>query len=225
MGKNHDKDLPVFEKKHDHHHHRKHALKRCLGGLGALLLTALILLGLAALIIWLVLRPIHKPTWAVEDVQVITLNVQNQSGGSRRLQTYNTSPLMNADLFFTLKATNPNKKMDVIYDKIDVSAAYATAAFGQTSIPPFTQGKANSTTVKTELKAMSVVVTPNLGSALQGDINSDSIIFQIYVDAKARMKIGSYKSFRYGVKATCQVSVTGPKSGRPGTMITKTCHT
>lgn len=222
MGKNHDKDLPVFEK--NHHHHRKHALKRCLGGIGALFLTALILLGLTALIIWLVLRPIHKPTWAVEDVQVITLNVQNQSGG-RRLQTYNTSPLMNADLFFTLQATNPNKKMDVIYDRIDVSAAYATAAFGQTSIPPFTQGKANSTTVKTELKAMSVVVTPNLGSALQADINSDSIVFQIYVDARARMKIGEYKSFLYGVKTTCEVSVTGPKSGRPGTMITKKCYT
>lgn len=135
-----------------------------------------------------------------------------------------TSYLLNADLVLTLRSNNRNKHMEIIYDRIEVRVAYATSVFSRASFLGFTQDKHNTTIVETEIKAMSVPVTYILANAIQGNIQSGRIDFEIHVDVRARVKIGDYKSFGFGRKTTCEVTTTTPTSGRVGQLITKKCH-
>lgn len=218
---------PIYDEKR---HRRKHAVKRFLILAGTILVVALILLGLITFITWLVLRPVHSPSWVVEDVQVLTLNIQSSSHRRRLMEVVGakqwglTSYLLNADLVLTLRSNNRNKHMEIIYDRIEVRVAYATSVFSRASFLGFTQDKHNTTIVETEIKAMSVPVTYILANAIQGNIQSGRIDFEIHVDVRARVKIGDYKSFGFGRKTTCEVTTTTPTSGRVGQLITKKCH-
>lgn len=207
---------------------RRHVLRRMLTLLGSFLVTLLIILGLITFIVWLVLRPIHSPAWEVEDVKVVTINIQ--STATRRLlaDTKNwgiTTYLLNADIVVKLKSCNFNKHMEVIYERIDMRVAYATAVFGGVALPGFRQAKSNVSFVGTEVKAMSVPVSFLIADALKSDIQSGSLDFEVYVDVRARVRIGDYRSFEFGVRTTCEVSTTTPTSSRPGQVMTKMCHT
>ena len=209
---------------------RRHAIRRMLVLAGLLLVILLIILGLITFIVWLVLRPIHSPSWEVDDVKVVTINVQSFTT-RRRLTDINaaknwgiTTFLLNADIVVALRACNRNRHMEVIYERIDMRVAYATAVFGRVMVPGFTQAKSNVTYVGTELKAMSVPVSFVLANALQSDIQSGGLDFAVSVDVRARVKIGGYKSLGFGVKTTCSVSTTTPSSNHPGQVMTKTCH-
>ncbi|KAG0629668.1 hypothetical protein M758_1G120900 [Ceratodon purpureus] len=215
---------------HEERQRRKHAIKRMVMAAVLLLVILLIVLGLITFIVWLVLRPIHSPSWEVDDVKVLTINIQS-SASRRRLadveSTKNwgiTTYLLNADIVVALRACNRNKHMEVIYDRVDIKVAYATAVFGRVMVPGFTQAKSNVTHVGTEVKAMSVPVSFVLANALQSDIQSGNLNFEVYVDVRARVKIGGYKSFGFGRKTMCEVCTTTPTSGRPGQVVTKKCH-
>lgn len=212
-------------------HRRKHALRRLLILAGSLLLLSLLLLGLIAFIVWLVLHPIHRPSWEVDDMKVITLNIQSTTTRRRLQETAQhhrdwgiTTFLLNADMVVSLQAANRNHHMEITYDRIDMRVAYATAVFGRAVFEPFTQGKKNCSTVGAEVKAMSVPVTFIIANALQGEIQRGSVELQVFVNVRARVRIGNYRSFGFGLKTVCDVSTTTPVDGRNGQLITKKCR-
>lgn len=230
-GKEGKEIVPVFyDYEKDQHQGKAHAIRRCFAILCFLLVIFVIMLGLAALITWLYLRPLHAPTWTVQNVQVPTLNLQFNRYGRRLSQTPNRNtvllnPLLNADIVFTLQAYNPNKRMKIIYDEISVYTSYANTAFGQDQIPVFLQGYQNTTTFITELKAQSVPVTTNLGTSLQNDILSDIVPLKLNVDARWRAKIGDYKSLHFWVHSSCEITVTAPNnSQQAGQLLTRNCY-
>lgn len=207
---------------------REDATRRMLIVAGALVMFLLIVLGLTAFIVWLVLRPIHSPVWEVDDVKVVTINIQKYSTRRLLAETKNwgiTTFLLNADIVVSLRACNRNRHMEIVYERIDMRVAYATAVFGGVMVPGFTQAKSNVTCVGAEVKAMSVPVSFLLANALQSDIQTGSLDFQILVNVRARVRIGGYKSFVFGRKTTCDVSTTTPSSGCPGQVVTRKCRT
>jgi len=78
--------------------------------------------------------------------------------------------------------------------------------------------------VGVEVKAMSVPVSFILANALQAEIQRGSVAVQAFVEVRARVRIGAYRSFGFGVKTVCDVSLTTPEKERAGELITKKCH-
>ncbi len=228
MAKKHHSEVQIDgTPEHYIKHRRRRILKACLASLCGLLVIFVLLLGLAALIVWLILRP-KSPSWSLRDVQVVTLNVQFYRSGRRLYSTgpqdtLLLNPQLNADLYFTIEAENANKKIKLVYDTINVYSSYADYRFGHTNVPPFLQGYRNTTLLHPELKAQSVPVAVNLGYALQNDIRNNKVLLQIQVDVKARVKIGSYKSFSFWVHTSCDIAVTAPGNGLPGKLLSAKC--
>lgn len=225
-------DPSYASRRHEHHH----ALRRVLLLVTSVLIAILVLLALTTFIVWLVLRPIHSPSWDLDSLKVITLNIKSYSTKRRLLSTLPsptpdptahwgiTTYLLNADIALALRANNPNHHMEITYDRIEVKVAYATAVIGHAMLEPFTQAKRNCTVLGAEVKAMSVPVGFVLGNALEGDVRSGCVGLQVWLEGRARVRIGSYRSFGFGVKTGCEVVVGVPQDGRVGEVVSKKCR-
>jgi hypothetical protein len=180
-----------------------------------------VILGITALILWLVLRP-QAPHYSVQQIQFQKFSVDADQHGSNQQQAMS---VLNADIQLTIEANNPNKHIGILYDSITTSASYDGNEFGNVVIPPFYQGHHNITDVTSQLKIVNYPLTQTVASSLRTDIANNSVPFRVRTSVKARVKIGSYKSFAFWVHVTCNLSFRPPTSSNPnGAVINKSCQ-
>jgi hypothetical protein len=192
-----------------------------LSSLCAFLVASIVILGITALILWLVLRP-QAPHYSVQQIQFQKFSVDADQQGSNQQQAMS---VLNADIQLTIEANNPNKHIGILYDSITTSASYNGNEFGNAVIPPFYQGHHNITEVTSQLKIVNYPLTQTVASSLRTDIANNSVPFRVRTSVKARVKIGSYKSFAFWVHVTCNLSFSPPTSSNPnGAVINKSCQ-
>ncbi len=174
------------------------------------LVCLIISVGIATLMIWLVLHP-HSPHFTIESVQVPTLQViQPPPAGSDKNQT---SALVDVDIIFSIEATNPNRKIRIYYEVINVYTLFSGTQIGQTTqVPAFIAGHQNTTFLVAEVKAQNFPVTPSVSTSLLSQIALNAISLQTHVDVKTKVKFGIYKSFSFWVHSHCDIIVTPPTS-------------
>ncbi|KAI3839842.1 hypothetical protein MKW98_010147 [Papaver atlanticum] len=97
-----------------------------------MILSALIALGILALIIWFTLRPINPLKIHVQDASLTPFNLTDNS-----ILFYN--------LAVALNIRNPNKKIGVYYEQIEARAFYDSQRFDSVTLTPFYQGHKNTT--------------------------------------------------------------------------------
>lgn len=204
-------------------HKKPRSRRRCGASLGccccsifatlcSLLFTVTLLLGLATLITWLILRPIHSPKFSVESLQVKTFNVTPQGS-------------LNADILYTVVANNLNGKIGWKYDVITMETSYGGRVFGLTSIPAFSQGHRNVTTVTSGFVIENYKFVPaSVGSTLATNVERGSVALHARASAKVRLKVGAITSFPVRVHVNCDFTVKPPTATAPGSVITKTCN-
>ncbi|CAK9201769.1 unnamed protein product [Sphagnum jensenii] len=192
-----------------------------LSSLCAFLVASIVILGITALILWLVLRP-QAPHYSLQQIQFQKFSVDADQQGSNQQQAMS---VLNADIQLTIEANNPNKHIGILYDSITTSASYDGNEVGNVVIPPFYQGHHNITDVKSQLKIVNYPLTQTVASSLRTDIANNSVPFRVRTSVKARVKIGSYKSFAFWVHVTCNLSFSPPTSSNPnGAVINKSCQ-
>ncbi|WZZ92055.1 hypothetical protein YC2023_120634 [Brassica napus] len=174
----------------------------CLGCCGCCILSVIfnivitiaILLGIAALIIWLIFRP-NAIKFHVADAKLTQFTL----GADNNLR-------YNLDLNFTIR--NPNRRIGVYYDQIEVRGYYGDQRFGNGNVAPFYQGHKNTTEVGSKLEGQGLVVL-NGGDRKDLDEDLKSGIYRI--DAKLRLRVrfkfGLIKSWRFKPKVRCDLKV------------------
>lgn len=195
----------------------------CFAWVCSILAIILILLGVAALVLYLVLEP-KAPQFSVTDATISTLNVTTQP-----ILASNASPgvsglYLNADVTFVVQAENPNKKIGIYYDAVDVTLFYEGAEIGTGSIPAFYQGHQSTTSLDLRMKGDDVLLTPSIGLALQNSLRSDggSIPLKARTIAQVRIKVGSWKSRDSKFEVDCDVQISNPAAGNPH-LLSKSC--
>ncbi|KAL3626949.1 hypothetical protein CASFOL_029162 [Castilleja foliolosa] len=179
----------MTEKECGHHEDHRRKLYR------HLLLTVLIFIPFILfiiLLIYLILRP-TKPHFVLQDATVYAFNLSAASN------------LLTTTLQVTLSARNPNDRIGIYYDRVDVYAAYHGQQITVPTLLPATyQGHKDVTVWSPFIYGMEVPVSPYTGAALNEDGIAGKVMVNIRVDAKIRWwRVGTFISGKYHLFVNC----------------------
>ena len=166
-----------------------------------------LIVAIIALIVYLVLRPTH-PRFFLQDATLRQLDLSNSS----------TSGVLSTALQVTVASRNPNDRVGVYYDRLDVYASYKYQQITlAASLPPVYQGHGDVDVWSPVLSGPDVPFAPYLGDALAKDVAAEYLILQVKIDGRVRWKVGSWISGHYHLFVTCPAFlVTAGGNGSPG---------
>ncbi|KAF7849894.1 hypothetical protein BT93_L0164 [Corymbia citriodora subsp. variegata] len=150
------------------------------------------------LLIYLLLHP-TKPRFSLQQAQIYQLNLS-------------TNPqLINSSIQLTLVATNPNTKVGIYYDGLQVYVAYKGQQITLHSpLPPFYQGYQDTNLLTASLMGTSI---PSAGK----------LAITVRANGKIRWKVGTWVSGNYPIIVNCVAVMdfgpaipTGPLSSKQG---------
>ncbi|KAG8089002.1 hypothetical protein GUJ93_ZPchr0011g27067 [Zizania palustris] len=171
----------------------------------AILFGLALIVAIIALIVYLVLRPTH-PRFFLQDATLRQLDLSNSSG------------LLSTSIQITVASRNPNDRVGVYYDRLDVYASYKYQQITlAASLPPVYQGHGDVDVWSPVLSGPNVPFAPYLSDALSQDCQSRYLILQVKIDGRVRWKVGSWISGHYHIFVTCPAFfITSGGNGAPG---------
>ena len=162
---------------------------------GACFLVFLFIILLIILLVWAILQP-TKPKFILQDATVYAFNVSSPN-------------LLTSSFQVTLTSRNPNDKVGVYYDKLDVYAVYRNQQITlRTQIPPTYQGHKDINVWSPFISGSSVPVSPYNAESLSQDQSSGAVMLLIKADGRVRWKVGSFISGRYHLYVRCPAYIT-----------------
>ncbi|KAL3715990.1 NDR1/HIN1-like protein 3 [Eucalyptus grandis] len=169
-----------------------------------LVLTVVVAVGLLALIFWLIFRP-NLVKFHVTDAELTQFN-------------FTATNTLSYDLKLNLTIRNPNRRIGIYYDSIEVRALYEGQRVASNYLTPFYQGHKNTTTLSTAFQGQQVV---QLSTSEQSDFNSEQTAGVYDIDMKlylrVRFKLGKIKTFRIKPRVKCGLKVPLSSSGSAAT--------
>ncbi|ESQ48879.1 hypothetical protein EUTSA_v10021416mg [Eutrema salsugineum] len=139
-----------------------------------ILIAVAVILGIAAFVLWLIFRP-NAVKFYVTDANLNRFSLDSNN---------NSNLHYDLDLNFTIR--NPNQRIGVYYDEIQVSGYYGDQRFGSVGISPFYQGHKNTTVIGTKIEGQNLMV---LGDGARADVKEDEKAGVYRIDAKLRMSV------------------------------------
>ncbi|KAG6714376.1 hypothetical protein I3843_05G183900 [Carya illinoinensis] len=162
------------------------------------------------LVIWLILRP-SKPDFSLREADIYQLNLSG-------------SHLLNSSLQLTLLSKNPNQKVGIYYDELQVYADYKGQQITTyTSLPPFYQGHQDSNLLTASLVGTWLPVAPSFGYEVGRDQTAGKLVLSLKVNGRLRWKVGTWVSGKYRFNVNCVAVMafgpaipTGPLTSKQG---------
>lgn len=152
------------------------------------LLTLIILVGVAVLIIWLAVKPKHL-IYTVEEASIHNFNIANDH--------------LNSTFDFVMRSYNPNTKVSVYYDKIDVGVDYDDQVLAYDVAQPFFQPHRSVSRLDVKLRAQSVALFPSVVKDLKLERSSGAVELSVRIKARIRFKVGIWKSSHRTLRILC----------------------
>lgn len=153
------------------------------------ILALIILVGIAVIIIWLVLKPKHLE-YSVENASIHNFNLTNSNH-------------LYANFDFTLRSYNPNSRVSLYYDSVEVSVRYEDQTLATSSVQPFLQPHKNVTRLYPKLTAQTVALYDPVPKDLRLERSSGDIELDVLVRARIRFKVGAWKSKHRVMRIFC----------------------
>ncbi|KAK7387199.1 hypothetical protein VNO78_27786 [Psophocarpus tetragonolobus] len=158
----------------------------------------LIFFGVATLIIFLGIKP-KNPTF---DIPNANLNA-----------VYFDSPeYFNGDFTLLANITNPNRKIDVRFESLDVELFFSDRVISTQSIQPFTQRRRESRLESLHFVSSLVFLPKDLGVNLEGQVQGNRVKYNVRGTFKVRVSMGFFH-LSYWLHSRCQIEMTGPPTG------------
>lgn len=176
-----------------------------IGTLGILIL----IVGIATLVVYLLVRPIRKPKFTIEGIEVREFNVTNRRAS-----------VLNAEMALKLEASNPNKKIGIAYDSIEMKVFYKGEKIGEGSIPGFYQGHKISTLLTIPIEGHNIALTSAAISTLQSNA---TVWMAAEVTTRASVKIGRWRSWRHTFLLQCSLHLSSSPHPGPLTVLSSSC--
>ncbi|CAA7396844.1 unnamed protein product [Spirodela intermedia] len=147
--------------------------------------------GFATLVLWLVLRP-NLPLFAISSASVSSFNV---SGGQQFSAKFNLS----------ISVRNPNRKMGILYDKIEARVLYQSETLSETSLAPFYLEKENSTVVPASFESVAKYLEANAcdGIARSRSSNGGVVVFRATFVSWVRFRSGTWTTRKHLLRVFC----------------------
>ncbi|OIW08469.1 hypothetical protein TanjilG_03145 [Lupinus angustifolius] len=202
--------MSVKECGHHGDEERSALLRRIFGVIVVLIVLILFIIFL----IWIILRP-TKPTFMLQDATVFAFNLSST-------QPPSFVPIPNTitiTMQVTLLAHNPNKRIGIYYQKLNVYASYRNQQISlATAIPATYQGHKDFTVWSPFLFGAAVPVSPYTLSSLQQDQNGGAVMVNLKVNGRVKWRVGNWISGRYHIFVNCPAYIrfAGDRNGGVG---------
>lgn len=178
---------------------RKKLYRRILFSAAAIVAAVLF----AILVVWLILRP-AKPHFVLQDATVYAFNLSAPN-------------LLTATIQITISARNPNGRIGVYYDRLDVYAAYRGQQITvATRLPASYQGHRDITVWSPFVYGAAVPVAPYLAASLGQDEVTGTVLVHVRVDGRVRWKVGTFVSGSYHLYVNCPAYINFGAKGNGG---------
>ncbi|KAK4286400.1 hypothetical protein QN277_002960 [Acacia crassicarpa] len=153
------------------------------------ILALIVLAGIAVLIIWLVVKP-RRFEYSVEDASIHNFNLTDANH-------------LYANFDFNIRAYNPNSRVSIYYDTVEMSVVYEDQTLATNAIQPFFQSHLNVTNLQVKLTAKTVALYGSLPKDLKLERRSGDIELDVWIKARIRFKVGLWKSRDRTMKIFC----------------------
>ncbi|XP_060169911.1 NDR1/HIN1-like protein 1 [Lycium barbarum] len=183
----------MTEKDCGHHHDEEpnNPLRRLI----AALIGFVILILFIILLIWLILRP-TKPHFILQDATVYAFNTS---------APFN---FLTTNVQITIASRNPNGRIGIYYDKLDVYATYRGQQVTLPTLLPQTyQGHKDVSIWSPFVYGNNVPIAPYLGSAISQDLMVGTVLLNVKIDGRVKWKVGSFISGKYHLYVNCPAYV------------------
>ncbi|KAF5175501.1 NDR1/HIN1-like protein [Thalictrum thalictroides] len=155
------------------------------------MISIIVVLGIAALIFWLVVRPTEVKVYVV-GAELKQFNLTNGN-------------TLNYDLSMNITVRNPNRRIGLYYDQLDAIASYNRERFGWANLPRFYQGHKNTTDLHADFNGQHLMLLNTF------EFNQDKNNGYFYIDVKLysriRFKIGAIKTRRVKPDIECHLRI------------------
>jgi hypothetical protein len=173
-------------------------------GIGFLVICAL--LGLIALLIYVILRP-QLPKVGIINVQIRQFSAAGGVGSG------GNNAVLNLDMNFVVQCVNPNPKLGIDYLQLSILASFQNTSFPVTKVDPFFQVKRSAKLEVANLQATNFAMASlDDGSALQTAIALNNIPLHAHIDVKAAVQAGSWQTPSFNINFACDLMVSPPSS-------------
>jgi hypothetical protein len=177
-----------------YHRHGRGRGCGCCACLLKLIVSFVIIIGLAALIFWLIFRPTTIKFY-VTDASLTEFNLN----GNNTLQ-YN--------LALNITVRNPNKKIGIYYDTIEARAYYDDQRLDTEYLTPFYQGHKTTSSLNAVFVGQQLVLP---GTDELSQLNAEKTAGLYTVDVKLylriRFKVGKVKTGRFKPEVKCDLKL------------------
>ncbi|KAK7289682.1 hypothetical protein RIF29_03512 [Crotalaria pallida] len=158
----------------------------------------LIFFGVATLIIFVGIKP-RNPVFDIPNANLNAL--------------YFDSPeYFNGDFTLLANFTNPNKKIDVRFESLDVELFFFDRIISVQSIQPFTQRRRESRLQSLHFISSLVFLPQDLGMKLQRQVQSNRVDYKVRGTFKVKITFGLIH-LSYLIHSRCQIEMTSPPTG------------
>ncbi|KAI3683576.1 hypothetical protein L1987_84084 [Smallanthus sonchifolius] len=154
------------------------------------LLALIVMTGLTILVIWLSMKP-KRPVYFID-------------GGSINNYTLTKDYHLNASYNFVLKTFNPNKKMLILYKKMEIKIMFENVTVASGVIDPWHQHKREKRAFKLDLASRDVVLSRAVSEHLEHAKSLDQVVLEVELKGRIRSKLGVWKSRYYHMKISCE---------------------
>lgn len=195
---------------HDHEcDHDRQLVRRVVAGI----ISFVVLILLIVFLIWIILRP-TKPRFILEDATVFAFNLSSPGATEPPSLTPNT---LTITMQVTLWARNPNERIGIYYQKLDVYASYRNQQISLGTVLPATyQGHKDVTVWSPFLYGTAVPVSPYVLDSLRQDQNAGGVLVNVKVNGRMKWKVGTWVSGKYHIFVNCPAYIRFAGDGDKG---------
>ncbi|CAE6088155.1 unnamed protein product [Arabidopsis arenosa] len=175
-----------------HHSHSSSCNRKIIRRVICPIIIILFIILLVILLVWAILQP-SKPRFILQDATVFNFNVSG-----------NPPNLLTSNFQMTLSSRNPNDKIGIYYDRLDVYASYRSQQITfPTSMPTTYQGHKEVNVWSPFVGGYSVPVAPYNALYLDQDHTRGAIMLVLHLDGRVRWKVGSFITGKYHLHVRC----------------------
>ncbi|VFQ86148.1 unnamed protein product [Cuscuta campestris] len=170
----------------------------CISFLCLIFSILLILSGAATLVIFLGIRP-RNPGF-------------DTPGGTLNFVYLNSFQSLNAELAFLANFSNPNRRLEVSFESLELGLYFSDTQIASQVISPFRLTKGGVRAVPVHLISSLVYLPPSHALGLQKQVLNNRVVFNMRGVFKVRVELGMIH-YSYWLHGRCQVEMTGPPNG------------
>ncbi|KAK9921427.1 hypothetical protein M0R45_029936 [Rubus argutus] len=168
-----------------------------------LIMTAVVFMGLAFFVFWLIVKP-NRVKFHVTEATLTQFDF-----GSNSTLYYNLS--------LNLTIRNPNKKLGIYYDSIEAGANYEGQRFSTKTLTPFYQGHKTTNVLNPVFSGQQLLVGSNLQSEYDQQTTAGVYNIQMKLYLRIRFKFGRIKTGKFKPRVKCDLDVPLSKNGNSAT--------